>query len=134
VSFDVPSASTFTFTPPKGVKVTEEKLPSKAEPKQVGPQRVEPAKPGAAKPDKPTVIGQGWESVVMVKGAKTTGLTGDGPLAQLLAKAPTVRGSWGTGKVLTSKMVSALITDDGRIFAGLVTPDTLQAAAAKAPR
>ena len=31
-------------------------------------------------------------------------------------------------------MVNALITDDGRVFAGLVTADTLQAAATKAPR
>jgi hypothetical protein len=52
----------------------------------------------------------------------------------LLANAPTVQGSWGTGKVLTSKMVSALITNDGRILVGLVPPNVLQSAAAKAPR
>jgi outer membrane lipoprotein-sorting protein len=144
VSFDVPSASTFTFTPPPGVKVTDKKVPSKAEPKRVAPRQAEPKqveprktdpkKPGTAKADEPTVIGEGWESVAMIRGANTSGLTGNGPLAQLLAKAPTVQGSWGKGKVLTSKMVSALITDDGRVFVGLVTPDTLQAAAAKAPR
>ena len=78
------------------------------------------------------MIGKGWESVAMVRGVPAT--TGNGALDQLLAKAPTVQGSWGTGKVVTSKMVSALITDDGRVFVGLVTPDTLQAAAAKAPR
>ena len=54
-----------------------------------------------------------------------------GPAAGQGADRP---GLWGSGKVLTSKMVSALITDDGRVFVGLVTPDTLQAAAAKAPR
>lgn len=136
VSFDVPSASTFTFTPPKGVKVTDEKVPSQDRPKRGEPEQVEPkqTKPGTAKADKPTVIGEGWESVAMIRGAQTGQLTGNGPLAQLLAKAPTVSGTWGTGKVLTSKMVSALITDDGRVFVGLVTPDTLQAAAAKAPR
>jgi outer membrane lipoprotein-sorting protein len=140
VSFDVPSASTFTFTPPKGVKVTDQKAPAtngqKQIPKQVVPNRVLPRKPGAPGAEKPTVIGQGWDSVVMIKGAgaQVNGITGNGPLAQLLAKAPTVQGSWGSGKVITSKMVSALITDDGRVFAGLVTPDTLQAAAAKAPR
>ncbi|TCC17051.1 outer membrane lipoprotein carrier protein LolA [Kribbella speibonae] len=141
VSFDVPTASTFTFTPPKGVKVTDKKVPSqerpqRIEPKQVEPKQVEPkqTEPGTAKADGPTVIGEGWESVAMIRGAQTGQLTGNGPLAQLLAKAPTVSGTWGKGKVLTSKMVRALITDDGRVFVGLVTSDTLQAAAAKAPR
>jgi outer membrane lipoprotein-sorting protein len=137
VSFDVPAASTFTFTPPKGVKVTEKapaarEIPKQVEPpKAIGPKGEKPIKPGTAS-DEPTVIGKGWESVAMVRGVTT--VTGNGALDQLLAKAPTVQGSWGTGKVLTSKMVSALITDDGRVFVGLVTPDTLQAAAAKAPR
>jgi outer membrane lipoprotein-sorting protein len=142
VSFGAPSASSFTFTPPKGVKITDQKAPSTMAPggkipKQVEPPKALPRKPGTAGPEKPTVIGQGWDSVVMIKGAQTSGLngmTGSGSLAQLLAKAPTVQGSWGKGKLVTSKMVSALITDDGRVFAGLVTPDTLQAAAAKAPR
>ncbi|HET6986916.1 MAG TPA: hypothetical protein VFI00_09880 [Kribbella sp.] len=136
VSFDVPSASTFAFTPPKGVKVTEEQAPAARElpkgatpPKAIGPKRV---KPGTANADKPTVIGTGWESVAMIRGVQAT--TGNPALDQLLANAPTVQGSWGKGKVLTSKMVSALITDDGRVFVGLVTADTLQAAAAKAPR
>lgn len=138
VSFDVPAASTFAFTPPPGVKVTE-KAPAAGEipkqgtpPKAIGPKGEKPGKPGTAKSGGPTVIGTGWESVAMVRGAMTA--TGNGALDQLLAKAPTVTGSWGTGKVLTSKMVSVLITDDGRVFVGLVTPDTLQAAAAKAPR
>ncbi|HEY3561376.1 MAG TPA: hypothetical protein VGL05_28120 [Kribbella sp.] len=141
VSFDVPSASTFSFTPPKGVKVTDRKVPSKVTPQQISPKqkgepgRLLPRKPGTAADEKPTVIGEGWDSVVMLKGAtQAAGMPGSGPLAQLLAKAPTVQGSWGKGKIVTSKMVSALITDDGRVFAGLVTPDTLQAAAAKAPR
>ncbi|MEU4294515.1 hypothetical protein AB0E63_40380 [Kribbella sp. NPDC026596] len=130
VSFDVPAASTFAFTPPKGVKVTEEKAPQTREvPKQVTPPKG--VKPRTADSDRPTVIGKSWESVAMVRGVKTTG---NGPLDQLLLKAPTVQGSWGKGKIVTSKMVSALITDDGRVFIGLVTPDTLQAAAAKAPR
>jgi outer membrane lipoprotein-sorting protein len=135
VSFDVPSASSFTFTPPKGVKVTDQKVPANRErPKSVPPKLV---KPGTAQADKPTVIGTGWDSVAMIRGANAAGLAANpasGPLGQLLAKAPTVQGSWGKGKVLTTKMVSALITDDGRVFVGLVTPDTLQAAAAKAPR
>jgi hypothetical protein len=77
------------------------------------------------------VIGTGWESVVVLHARVPAG---SGPLDQLLAKARTVQGSWGTGKVLTSKMVSALITDDGRVLLGFVPPDVLESAVAKAPR
>jgi outer membrane lipoprotein-sorting protein len=140
VSFDVPSASSFAFTPPKGVKVTDQKAPTRAVPGKGTPglpsHKPGELKPGQVKPsqtDRPTVIGAGWEAVAMVRGGKTAELT-SGPIGQLLAKAPTAQGSWGKGKLVTTKMVNALITDDGRVFVGLVTPDTLQAAAAKAPR
>src|SRR3954454_5534282 len=65
VSFGVPAASTFSFTPPKGVKVTEEKAPA--------PRHTEPkvlpksGKPDASKPsaDKPTTVGEGWDTVLV---------------------------------------------------------------------
>ncbi|WP_237706817.1 LolA family protein [Kribbella flavida] len=136
VSFDVPAASTFAFTPPKGVAVTEKKLPA------ITPKKADPAKPGAPKAlpktdpkkaaDRPTVIGQGWESIVVLRDVKLP--RGNAALDQLLANARTVQGSWGSGKILTSKMVSVLITDDGRVLTGLVTADTLAAAAPLAPR
>lgn len=125
VSFDVPSAATFSFTPPTGTKVTDEVLPAHPRHPKVVPPRSTPLK------DKPTVIGTGWESVAVLRSSVPSG---SGPLDQLLAKAPTVQGSWGSGKVLTSKMVSALITDDGRVLIGLVPPSVLESAAAKAPR
>ncbi|MEU4601466.1 hypothetical protein AB0F43_00670 [Kribbella sp. NPDC023972] len=130
VSFDVPAASTFAFTPPKGVKVKEEKVPAT---RQV-PSPVKPPKavgPKASADDKPTVIGEGWESVVAFRDVQ---LTRTGPVGQLLANARTVEGSWGKGKILSSKMVNALVMDDGRVLVGLVSPDTLVAAAPKAPR
>jgi hypothetical protein len=129
VSFDVPAASTFAFTPPKGVKVTEEKAPAHRK----LPTPVKPPK-GTEKPattDRPTTIGEGWETVVALRDVN---IPRTGPVGQLLANARTVEGSWGTGKILTSKMVNALVTDDGRVLIGLVSPDTLVAAAPKAPR
>lgn len=139
VSFDVPAASTFSFTPPKGVKVTEEKAPATRHTEPKGLPKPGTIKPGTIKPgtgrfdvNKPTTVGEGWETVLVLRGAK---LPADaGPAGQLLANARKVSGAWGSGKILTTKMVSALITDDGRVFVGLVSPDTLQAAAAKAPR
>jgi outer membrane lipoprotein-sorting protein len=129
VSFKAPAASTFAFTPPTGTKVTDQKVPSRTPDSKATP----PKNKNAQKPsgEKPTVIGTGWDSVVVLRGQVPSG---SGALDQLLANAPTVQGSWGTGKVLTSKMVSALITNDGRILVGLVPPNVLQSAAAKAPR
>ncbi|WP_405058146.1 hypothetical protein OG474_36155 [Kribbella sp. NBC_01505] len=138
VDFAVPAASTFAFTPPKGVEVTQPKVPTTRpdHPVKPGDPKAVPGKPEAKKPgtpsSEPTVLGEGWDAVVMVRGVK---LTGDGgPVDQFLAGAKSVEGSWGKGKIVTSKMVNALITDDGRVFAGLVTAQTLQDAAAKAPR
>ncbi|MEV6286970.1 hypothetical protein [Kribbella sp. NPDC051770] len=129
VSFDVPAAGTFAFTPPAGVKVTEKTLPALDRPKAPKPlPKATPNKPA----EHPTVIGTGWESIAVIRGAKLP--TNNQALTQLLANARTVQGSWGSGKILTSKMVSALITDDGRVLVGLVTADTLAAAAPTAPR
>jgi outer membrane lipoprotein-sorting protein len=134
VSFNVPAASTFAFTPPAGTKVTDQQLPSRTPDSKATPPKNAPQdKPSGEKQSgaKPTVIGTGWDSVVVLHGQVPSGA---GALDQLLANAPTVQGSWGTGKVLTSKMVSALITNDGRILVGLVPPSVLESTVAKAPR
>jgi outer membrane lipoprotein-sorting protein len=123
VSFNVPSDATFAFSPPTGTKVTEKTLPARLA-KGQAPANL-PSK------DRATVVGKGWDSVVVVHARIPAG---SGPVNQLLARADTVQGSWGTGKVLTSKMVSALVTDDGRVLVGLVPPSVLESAAAKAPR
>lgn len=132
VSFNVPAASTFAFTPPSGTKVTDQKLPSRTPDSKATPPKNQ-QKPSNEKSssEKPTVVGTGWESVAVLRAQVPSG---SGPLDQLLANAPTIQGSWGTGKVLTSKMVSALITNDGRILVGLVPPSVLQSAVANAPR
>jgi len=135
VSFAVPSASTFAFTPPSGVKVTEQKVPAAKEPKTL-PKKPDATKPDTRKPsaDQPTTVGTAWETVAVLRTGKSGLPSGNQALDQLLKNAPTVQGSWGSGKILTTKMVSALIADDGRVFVGMVTPDALQSAAAKAPR
>lgn len=109
VSFAVPPASTFVFTPPKGTEVTS-------------PEH------GSAKPDigffswgggAPKVIGTGWDTVV------TTRWSHDPMLDQVLAGARVVDG----GRVLTSRLVSALFLDDGRLLVGMVPPGVLESAA-----
>ena len=51
-------------------------------------------------------------------------------MEQLLECADPGQRAWGSGRLLDSKLVSILITDDGRVFAGAVDPSALYAAAA----
>jgi len=124
VSFARPGAEHFRFNPPPGTKVIEEK----AEP-------ADAAKKDAAKKDADrapmTVVGQGWTAVLVAR-ATPPGQAGQpgGELSGLLRRLPSVRGAWGSGRVLTGNLFSVLITDDGRLLAGAVRPERLYQAAA----
>ena len=72
------------------------------------------------------VLGTGWTSVIRLPGS------GVGSSSRHSTGALTpVSGSWGTGRLFTSKLVSALIVDDGPIFVGAVDPSVLYAAAGR---
>jgi outer membrane lipoprotein-sorting protein len=51
-------------------------------------------------------------------------------LGALLQAATPVHGSWGSGRLLTTSLLSVLVTSNGRILAGAVTPAVLYADAA----
>lgn len=53
-------------------------------------------------------------------------------VAAVLGALPEVSGTWGSGRLLTSRLLSVLLTDDGRVLVGAVDADTLQAAAGSA--
>lgn len=78
------------------------------------------------------VAGQGWTTVVVTRVPAQLRDGGDnqGSLGQLLALMPQVSGSWGSGRLLTTRLFSVLLTDDGRLFAGAVDGDRLQEVAA----
>ena len=52
-------------------------------------------------------------------------------LGALLRSAKPVHGTWGSGRLLTTTLVSALITSNGKILIGAVTPAVLYADAAQ---
>lgn len=128
VSFAKPAASTFDFTPPKGAKVTEEdasEAPSG-----------EHSDEGFAKGeglDGLNLIGDGWDSVAtfdtggegIPSGAEAGGQFG-GFLDSLGDK---VTGKFGEGTVFKTRLINALITDDGKVYVGAVTKDALVKAA-----
>lgn len=131
VDFSRPGDEHFRFTPPPGTKVEEN---GSTEPPHGGKaqDRAAPAPRDATPPF--TVVGTGWTSVLVAR-VPAAGLdgtdTGRGdPLRAFLATLPPVSGDWGSGRLLKSRLFTVLVTDDGRVFAGAVTPERLYAAAA----
>jgi len=138
VDFTRPDAAQFAFNPPPGTTVTEGKTAadhgSAVDPKATAPQ------PGSA--DMPKVMGKGWGTVLVAKmpvpdtssdTSGSTSATADKSIAQLMkfvSLLPKVSGSWGSGHLMAGTVFSALLTDDGRIVVGAVTPEGLYAALA----
>ena len=78
-----------------------------------------------------TVVGKGWTQVVVARGVNAYDIIrGGGQAGSVVKSLPRVSGSWGDGRLLKSSIFSALITDDGRVVIGAVSPDQLYAAAA----
>ncbi|GGW80027.1 hypothetical protein GCM10010503_66890 [Streptomyces lucensis JCM 4490] len=128
VSFARPAASTFDFTPPKGAKVTEEE--KGAEARRHAPGAGEEFGGGLKGA---TVLGKGWTSVATfdtgAKGGLPSGSQG-GDLGGFLGSlGEKVSGKFGKGTVFSTRLVNALFTDDGKVYAGAVTKDALVKAA-----
>lgn len=129
LSLETPDAAIFRFSPPAGAAVKELPVPDH----QPSGAKERP-KDGQHK-----VSGTGWETVVelpagaLAKASDQPGESGkpgeaakSGSVAALLAQATVpVPG----GRLLSSALVNVLILDDGRVFAGSVPLERLQAAA-----
>ena len=149
ISFVKPAAANFSFTTPAGAKV-----------KVVSP-RPDTSGPMSAKDKKasgePQVIGKDWLSVAVLPASALAGVMGGGDAssvagqaaqsaagspaggggedaavaAALLKTATPVHGAWGSGKLLHTSLVSVLMTSDGHVLVGAVTPAVLESAAAQ---
>jgi hypothetical protein len=148
LNLDTPDSSVFTFTPPPGATVKEIPLPDHKAGTATPPADSAQAK--AAK--RPAVTGTGWESVLEFP-AGTIALPGgtppqagatdpaagnplrpdpsapegtrSGAAALLEQAAVAVPG----GRLVSTSLVNVLILDDGRVLAGSVPLERLQAAA-----
>lgn len=112
--------------------------------------------PGPAAPSAGSrVLGSGWLSVVVLPGdpaLRLAGLLGNsvpsgayasrlnlhGNAGQLIAllrtllnSATRVHGAWGSGRLISTRLVNILITSKGQVLIGAVTPAVLYADAAK---
>lgn len=144
VSFSTPSASRFDFTPPKGSKLT----PFIGQGGGMQPK----SGTGTSSADlAPQAMGTDWLTVVELHGidlnqlkaaasqssgdqqrggGNATGLFNGDPssyLDALLGAGRSVSGAFGSGKLYTTNFLSILLTNDGRLFVGSVTPTVLEA-------
>lgn len=139
VSFAKPAASTFDFTPPKGAKVEEgdaSKAPGHA--KDFGKEQRKDLDKGSAElgkngPEGLNVIGDGWDSIATFdtggKGVPSGSEVGGDAGSFLDSLGDKVSGSFGHGTVFKTRLINALITDDGKVYVGAVTQDALVKAA-----
>ncbi|MGW0481970.1 LolA family protein [Nonomuraea sp. NPDC003214] len=157
VTFTPPAPENFAFTPPAGAKVEEKKLTAPQEGE--GGERAEEHREEARKAaEEVKIVGDGWTSVAVLpasvadlkaqdgrqageqgeqgeQGDDGSPFGGDGgadPAALLetvLKSATPVSGPWGSGKLITTKLATVLLTDDGRLLVGAVTPEEITKAA-----
>jgi len=112
-----PPASTFAFQPPPGATVKQ------------GSATMRPQIGHATPATAPRVVGKGWTTVLVAH----VGHTADG-LAGMLRSLPTVSGAWGSGHLLEGSLFSAVLTGDGRLAVGAVSPKMLYHALAGGSR
>jgi outer membrane lipoprotein-sorting protein len=140
VDFGAPKAGTFDFTPPKGADVTERTLGA-GKHHAKGDKSAETHKKELEKQlrgfNGMDVLGEGWGTVATVHlpgravHGDHAGKGLDSPRAQKLLDSFTkkVKGDFGTGRVFSTKLVNALLTDDGTVYVGAVTKQGLVEAA-----
>ncbi|MGW7382552.1 LolA family protein [Streptomyces sp. NPDC054794] len=148
VTFAKPAASTFDFTPPKGAKVTEEGDASKAPGSDKGlPKAGDDLGTGLGESfgkdfgkgtdgsDGFKVLGKGWNSIATFDTGSEGGIpsgagAGGGDLGGFLGSlGDKVSGKFGKGTVFSTRLINALITDDGKVYVGAVTKNALVEAA-----
>ncbi|MCH0563214.1 MULTISPECIES: DUF2092 domain-containing protein [unclassified Streptomyces] len=130
VGFTAPAASTFDFTPPRDAQVTEDEGHGRA--------GTGAAVPGSGKGlakglDGMKVLGKGWNTVATFdtggSGAPSGSEVGGDLGGFLDSLGDHVNGTFGSGTVFSTRLVNALITDDGKVYIGTVDKDTLVRAA-----
>jgi len=133
IQFVTPAPADLSFTPPPGSTVTQVNMAG-------GSGATGSANSGVS------TIGSGWLTVLKLPSSALTpgtpapspgssaGPAGDSAavLNALLASATPVHGTWGTGRLLRTSLVSVLMTDQGSAFVGAVEPSVLYAAASGA--
>ena len=124
LSTATPDASVFGFTPPPGAEVVQGSKPS-----------ADATAPRAGRPTHhlqgmPAVVGKGWTRVLVATLPTDQQSAGSSSTKAVLDALPRVTGSWGSGRLLRTALLTAVLTDDGRVAVGAVPPELLYRALA----
>lgn len=120
INFGAQDPALFHFTPPAGSTVTQKSANDQSS-----------SAIGSLAGTHPTVVGTGWDSVVIATlpqaGAGTQGSRSASidPLSLARQFGTPVTGTWGSGWVVSTDVGTALITSDGRLAVGLVPQQVL---------
>ncbi|KJY36096.1 LolA family protein [Streptomyces katrae] len=145
VDFGKPAADSFTFTPPKGAKVTEGADKARGGKDAKGGKDDERFKALESLPGfgqlaggdhgkgDVKVLGEGWATVARIDSGAGKSLkdvendknTPKEAKQFLNSLGDKVHGKFGEGRILSTRLVNALITDDGKVYVGAVTKDQL---------
>jgi len=153
ISFTPPPAADYAFTPPAGATVTRQHLGA-ASLGQAGRQASGTASgirvigtgwlAVAALPESSLATltgGAGGSDLIPFRHSSSSGAPGSAApghpgaalagslLGAALNSAPRVSGSWGSGRLIRTSLLSVLVTRTGRVLIGAVTPDVLYRAA-----
>ncbi|MFF5780146.1 outer membrane lipoprotein carrier protein LolA [Streptomyces virginiae] len=143
VDFAKPAADTFAFTAPKGAKVTEG-VDEAGKGGAAEHWKALESFPGlggltggAGEKGDVKVLGEGWSTVARIDSGVDRSLkdlekdknTPKEAKQFLDSLGDKVTGKFGEGRVLSTRLVNALITDDGKVYVGAVTKDALVKAA-----
>lgn len=143
VDFGKPAASAFRFTPPKGAKVTEADDAAGQEAADEGSGGLAGLLPGglggladvggagdAGDAGGVKTVGKGWTTILRAEVPGGEGLASAKDSSSLLdALGAKASGKFGSGRVFSTRLVNALITDQGKVYVGAVTRDALVRAA-----
>ncbi|MEU3409464.1 DUF2092 domain-containing protein [Streptomyces sp. NPDC006670] len=148
VDFGKPAADSFSFTPPKGAKLTEGSHPGLAGKDGKGAQGGKDDERFKALESLPgfgqlaggehgkgdvKMLGEGWSTVARIDSGAGKSLkdvendknTPKEAKQFLNSLGDKVHGKFGEGRILSTRLVNALITDDGKVYVGAVTKDQL---------
>ncbi len=117
ITFAPQDDALFGFTPPPGATV-----------KEGGPGH-NGDMPGQLRgAEEPTAVGEGWDTVLL----STVPEQSRGEVGPMLNNIATpVSGPWGSGRLISTAVASAIVTDDGRVAAGAVPEQVLTEALAR---